>query len=174
MTEPIQRSDIRDRTLEHYGRAMLLAQYLEVSIITAYLLIEVAPEKRHLIQDQEQWIEAVYKQTNSMLDKTLGGMLRKLCDTKKISAEAFEILQAALAARNKLSHGFFLGRPLSPTTTRSDLEIYADIETCIVAICLAAEFLETNLDKVRSLFGLEAMHLAATYRTIRSHYDHAP
>ena len=174
MTEIFQRSDIKDRTLEHYGRAMMLAQYLEVTIITAYLLIEVAPKKRHLIDEQDRWIDEVYSQTNSMLEKTLGGMIHKLCETGKISAEALEVLQAALAARNKLSHGFFLGRPLSPGTTRNDLDIFADIGDCAVSICRAAELLEWNLDRVRLLFGLEAMNLASTYKTIRSHYDHAP
>jgi hypothetical protein len=173
MTHPLQNSDIKDRTLEHYGRAMLLTQYLEVSIITAYLLIEVAPKKRNLLDEQEHWVDEIYKQTNSMLDKTLGGMVRKLYDTGKVSPEALQVLQTALAARNKLSHGFFLGRPLSPTATRSNQEIFEDIESCVVAICLAAEFLEINLDKMRPLFGLEAMHLAATYKTIRSYYDHA-
>lgn len=173
MTELAQHASIKDRTLEHYGRAMILAQYLEVTIVTAYLLIEVAPKKRHLIEEQDQWIDEVYHQANSMLEKTLGGMIRELRETGKISHEVLEVLQAALAARNRLSHGFFLGRPLSPATTRNDLDIFTDIGDCVVSICRAVELLEWNLDRVRPLFGLEAMDLASAYRTIRSHYDYA-
>jgi hypothetical protein len=54
------------------------------------------------------------------------------------------------------------------------LGVYKDLEVAIVAICKAAELLETSLDKIRRVFGLEELHMAQAYATIRSHYDYAP
>lgn len=153
---------------------MFLSQYLEVTIITAYLLLDVTPKKRHLFEEQDDWLNEVLSQTNAMLEKTLGGMIRRLCDTGKVSHEIEVVLLDALDARNKLSHGFFLGRPLSNYTVRTNADLYADIEKCVVSMCSAGEILEINLDRIRRTLGLEEMHLASAYATIRSYYDYVP
>ena len=174
MTELPLHADISSRTLEHYGRALLIAQYLEVALINTYLFVEVVPKKRHLIEDQEEWVSEIYQSTNSMLEKTLGGMIQQILKTDLFSDDVKDILKTALASRNQLSHGFFVGRPFTKTTTRTDLQLYTEIETHMVNICKAAEMLEDTLDRFRRFFGLEEMHLSKTYATIRSHYDHAP
>lgn len=94
----------------HYGLAFYLAQCLERGLASAFIFLDLIPQKYRTVHTRE----ALYAQFDAFMslnfEKTLGGLIRNLHDATTVPPELKDKLTQALKCRNWLAHHFFWER----------------------------------------------------------------
>ena len=171
MSDSVDTGEIKE-VFAHFGRAMYQCQCLEISIVTAYLLLDLVPKKRAHIASQEEWQALVSSSVAHQFEQTLGKMIRSLMATGYLTASLKEKLTAALAERNQLAHGYFRDRQDEFTTSDGCRQMMAELSVSTMRICEAGESLERMLEPVKDLFGLPGNGAADAYQTIKQAIGH--
>jgi hypothetical protein len=171
MSGGVDTADIKE-VFAHFGRAMYQSQCLEISIVAAYLLLDLVPKKRAHIASQEEWQTLVNSTVSRQYEQTLGKMIRTLMETGYLPASLKEKLSIALAERNRLAHGYFRARQDEFLSTDGCRQMMVELSVSTMRICEAGESLERMLGPVKELFGLTDNGAVDAYQSIKCAIGH--
>lgn len=99
----------RDQVYLSFGQLAELSQLFETELGTALLAHDALTMKAYLQPNPN----ALQRLEEALAKKTLGATLKALRSRLDVKDDLSEIFDLALAARNKLAHGFFLEHGLA-------------------------------------------------------------
>lgn len=130
-------------TFECFGRAAFRAQLFESSIITLLITTRTVIGDPFKDRDEAQAFM-------DRLDKdNLGWLLGKLRKLTNLDDEVAATLEAAVDARNTLTHHFFARYPDGLDTAEGRDQVCADITQCVAAISNADDQVIERIEMLR-------------------------
>lgn len=131
------------QTFERFGRAAFKAQMFETSMITLLIATRTLIGKPFKSRDEAQaYIDRLDKDN-------LGWLLGKLRELTDFDEEVAAMLEAAVNARNTLTHHFFARYSVSLKTSEGRDQVCADVNQCMSAIYKADDQVITRIEMLR-------------------------
>lgn len=137
-----------------FGLAMYQAQVLEHGLVNAMLLLDLVPNRLHLMQHRAEWNREVDAFMDQHFETTMGRMLNSLRKLTDIDPTLEDLLTDALRRRNWLAHDFFRERAVEFLSTNGRHQMIEEVDEAYNLLERADDALEATLVPLRKKIGV--------------------